>query len=148
MFTFRLQTLLKVRETTRDYRRAELAKAYAALQVLEAQQAQLEGELEDLHRSATHASEPGEVDVDRLTRLQRHRLLVQAQIDDVKKNIHAVQEEVDVRRQALVEADRQVKVLEKLRDKQLQRHQYEENRRETKRLDEIAQNQRGRVALR
>jgi flagellar export protein FliJ len=47
--------------------------------------------------------------------------------------------EIERRREVLVEADRDVRVLEKLREKQTERHRYEENRREIRQLDEVAQ---------
>jgi flagellar export protein FliJ len=46
--------------------------------------------------------------------------------------------EVDRRRQSLVEADREVKVLEKLREQQLARHNTEQAKREIKQLDAVA----------
>ncbi len=46
--------------------------------------------------------------------------------------------EIEHRRLALVEANREVRVLEKLREKQVTRHRRDENRRETKVLDEVA----------
>ena len=47
-------------------------------------------------------------------------------------------EEIERRRQTLVQANRDVRVLEKLREKQAGRHRQEEDRRETKVLDEVA----------
>ena len=49
--------------------------------------------------------------------------------------------EIERRRQALVEADREVRVLEKLRERQLEQHRREEELRETKRLDEVVTQQ-------
>ena len=53
--------------------------------------------------------------------------------------------EIERRREALLAANREVRVLEKLREHQIERHREEENRRDIKRLDEIAQ-QRARLA--
>ena len=52
-----------------------------------------------------------------------------------------VQTEIDRRRQVLAEANREVRVLENLRDKQAGQHRQQEERREMKRLDEVAQQQ-------
>ena len=49
--------------------------------------------------------------------------------------------EIERRRQALVEADREVRVLEKLRQRQAEQHRREEELREAKRLDEVAAQQ-------
>jgi len=45
---------------------------------------------------------------------------------------------VHKRREAVVAADREVRVLEKLRDSQHERHRDEETKQEAKRLDEMA----------
>jgi len=44
-FKFRMATLLRLRETTRDQRRGELAEAYRVDEVLQRQLQQIEGEL-------------------------------------------------------------------------------------------------------
>ena len=46
--------------------------------------------------------------------------------------------EIDRRRQALVEADRQVRVLEKLRDRKLKEYEREELLKEVRDMDEIS----------
>jgi flagellar export protein FliJ len=40
---------------------------------------------------------------------------------------------------ALIEADREVRVLEKLRERQLEQHRESESRREVRQIDEVAQ---------
>jgi flagellar export protein FliJ len=66
-------------------------------------------------------------------------MVLKAQVQHVQQQRQVVAAEIDRRRAVLAEADRQVKVLEKLRARQLERHLAEENRRETLRLDEVAQ---------
>ena len=56
----------------------------------------------------------------------------------------AVAAEIEKRREALAEANREVRVLEKLKEKQHHRYQQEENRREIKLLDEAAGQRLGR----
>ena len=50
-----------------------------------------------------------------------------------------VKTEIQRRHQVLVEANRDVQVLEKLRSRQSDQHRYQENRREIAHLDEIGQ---------
>jgi flagellar export protein FliJ len=47
--------------------------------------------------------------------------------------------EIERRREVLLAANREVRVLEKLRERQLERHFEEEAHRDIKRMDEIAQ---------
>ena len=57
---------------------------------------------------------------------------------DLTEKHEAVRAEVDRRRQALVEANRSVRVLELLRDRQLEQHREREKLRQIKELDEVA----------
>ena len=127
-FKFRLATLLKLREATRDERRAELAQAYQADSLLEKQQDRLRKELAGLLLQSRKVAEPGTVDVDQLLETQRYELVLRAQQSQLSAQRQTVAEEIERRRQVLVEADREVRVLEKLRQRQLQRHREEEAR--------------------
>ena len=137
-FRFRLATLLKLREATRDERRAELAQAYQADALLEQQQDRLQRELAGLVLQSRKVAGPGTLDVDQLLQTQRYELFLRARQSQLADQRGTVAEEIERRRQILVEADREVRVLEKLRQRQLERHREEEGRREMKILDEVA----------
>jgi flagellar FliJ protein len=140
-FKFRMATLLRLRETTRDQRRGELAEAYRVDEVLQRQLQQIQGDLTALRLQCRSAVGPGEVNVDRLVEAQRYEVALLAQQQQVVRQREQVQNEIQRRRQILVEANREVHVLESLRDKQADRHRQEEDRRDMKRLDEVAQQQ-------
>jgi flagellar FliJ protein len=137
-FKFRLATLLRLREATRDERRAELAEAYRADDQLSEHLDRLQRELGRLQAQCRRAAGPGTVDVDRLVESQRYEVTLRARQSRLTGQRQAIAEEIDRRRQALVAADRDVRLLEKLREKQARRHRQEEHRRETKELDEVA----------
>jgi flagellar FliJ protein len=137
-FKFRLATLRKIREATRDQRRAHLAEAYRADEILQQQSDQIEHELSDLREECRRASGPGPVDVDRLTQAHLHELVLRAHQQHLGRQREAVAAEIHLRREALVHANREVRVLEKLEEKQAARHQQQENRRQIKQLDEVA----------
>jgi len=138
-FRFRLATLLRLRELARDERRAELAQAYRAKDLLEEQERAIEQHLASLREIARQACAPGEIDVDRLLETRRFETVLLAQRQDIRHKQQMIDAEVERRRLALVEANREVQVLENLRGRQYERHRAEENRREIKQLDEIAQ---------
>lgn len=137
-FKFRLSTLLRIRESTRDERRAELAQAYQAEEIVAGEQDRIKGELAALEVDSRRAALPGAIDVDQLLETRRYRLLLDAQKQHVAGQRDTVGAEVERRRQNLVEANREVRVLEELREKQHVRHRKEEDRLETKQLDEVA----------
>ena len=135
-FQFRRQTLLRLREAARDERREQLAEVMRIDDALRKQLAELEGlqsEARALQRLGV-----GRVDVDRLLEAQRYEAVVALEILHVERQRAAVAEEMNKRREALVEADREFKVLEKLREKRLQEHGAETLAQEMKVLDEAA----------
>jgi len=142
-FKFRLQTLLRLRERDRDERRAELAQAYQAEAILQERRRQIEDELARLHDLSREAAAPGAVNVDRLLDARRFELVLRSQQQVAEQQHETLAVEIDRRRQAVVEANREVRVLETLRDKQRERHRQEEGRQEIKRLDEVATQRRG-----
>lgn len=137
-FKFRLATLLRLREMTRDERRAQLAEAYRVNDVLRSRLEGLDAELQSLRARRRASAQPGEVDVDRLVEAQRYELTLMVQRQEILSQRETVQAEIQRRRQALAEANREVRVLENLRDKQADEHRREEDRRERKRLDEAS----------
>jgi flagellar FliJ protein len=144
-FTFRLATLLRLKEAARDEARARLAQALRAEQLLLNRIEELHAMLAEVHQQLRSAARPGRVEVDQLVESQRYELLLKAQRDLADQQRQAVAREIDARRAAAMEADRQVCVLQKLREKQQARHQQEAARSETKRLDELAIVRHGRL---
>lgn len=138
-FSFRLATLQRLRENLRDERRSLLADAYRADEILQEQEARLEQEQTGLAAALREAAAPGEIAVDRLLADHRYALLLAAQQKHLSQQRQTVAQEIERRRQLLIEADREVRVLEKLKEHQLQRHREEEVRQEMKQLDEVAQ---------
>ena len=111
-YKFRLETLRKVREARRDQARVALAEAFRAEQVLIDRRAELAAEgiaLREVQRSAAAGRY---LDVNRLLEAQRYELLLAARGQELAKQTALVAAEIEHRRQALVEADRDVRVLE------------------------------------
>jgi flagellar FliJ protein len=141
-YRFRLETLQKVREARRDQQRASLAEAYRAEQILDENRSQLVHEqaaLRELQRSATGAKY---LDINRVLEVQRYELLLKAQQQELGKQAVLLAAESERRRQLLVDADREVRVLELLDNKHRDAHRREAQRAETKQLDEVATNRR------
>ena len=140
-FIFRLAALLRVRESRRDECRTALAEACRVYDALEKQLDGLGRELDALRKFCRTKASPGAVDIDRLVEAQRDELVTRTQQQRVAQQRQTLAAEIEHRRQALVEADREVRLLEKLRQRQAEQHRCEEERRETLRLDEVAMQQ-------
>ena len=137
-FRFRLTTLMRLREAERDDRRSRLADAQQAEDIVNERIAGIEADLGRLRDEAGRRSRPGPMDVDALMELQRYEVLLNAERQAALQQRELVAAEVVRRREALVVADREVRVLERLRETQQMRHRQAEERQERKVLDEIA----------
>ncbi len=143
-FRFRLATLLRLGESVRDERRARLAEAYRADELLEQHEAALAEELASLRTACRSTVMPGSVNLDRMVETQRYELVLRAQQKHFAQQREAVAGEIERRREALMAANREVRVLEKLRERQEQRHRHEEARRDLRQLDEATAARAGR----
>ena len=135
-FHFRLAPLVKLREAARDEKRALLADALRVEAELIRQRQEVEDELR--HNRQAQVLRPGAVDVDRLLAAQRYEVILLARQQQIGLQLQNVTRELETRRAALVEADREVRVVEKLRETQWARHQAENARRTQNVLDDVA----------
>jgi flagellar protein FliJ len=137
-FRFRLATLLQLREAARDQRRVALAETCRADEELAGQLTAVGLECRQLQVERRQAAAPGEVNIDQLVDAHRYVLSLRSQKNELIEQRNALAEEMERRRTALIEADRNVQVLEKLRERRFDRYRLEEERRAAKQLDEIA----------
>jgi len=137
-FKFRLDSLLKIRENIRAERQAELSKANEAARIVEEQLQRVRTEIVRCGDLGREAMQQGRISVDYLLSLRRHEAYLLAQQGQAQNHLEQIRQEIERRRIALMEADRDVKVLEKLREKQKTKHLREEALAEVKRMDEIA----------
>lgn len=137
-FRFRLQTLQRLREMHRDEMRARLAEAYQAEQILAEQRALVDAEAASLATARRQMLDVGSFDVTRMLDAQRYQLLLEAQSRTMADQAAKLAAEADTRRTALVEADREVRVLDKLRERRLAQHRQAQQAKDAKQLDETA----------
>ena len=137
-FRFRLQTLRRLREIHRDEQRARLATAFEAERILTAQREQVAIEIVDLGEARRRLMQQSALDVNQLLASQRYQLTLEAQSRTLAEQAEKLAAEVERRRRAVVEADREVRVLDKLEERQRQQHRIAQGRIEAKTLDEVA----------
>ncbi|MGQ9504033.1 MAG: flagellar export protein FliJ [Thermogutta sp.] len=136
-FTFRLATILKLREQEREERKRDLQQAYAAREILFQQQSALAIERQNLSETLRKSLLQGNIDADQMLACRRYETVLNAQRDYLSQQMSVIDKEIEKRQQALVEANRAVRILELLREKQRIAHEKEEATREIKALDEI-----------
>ena len=145
MFKFRLEPLITIRDNELKERQEELAKAYNARHILEEALQTVEKQLANGLATARNLMQEGQtVNVEYLLGLRRQEMFLRANQDDLMKKIQIVDEEIERRRHAVVEANKELKKVEKLKEKRRQEYLEEEKKQETKAMDEIAGNRSGR----
>lgn len=137
-FQFRLKALLAVREAARDERLAQLAEAFAAQQKLDERRAALNHQLAEQQHVFRQRTAAGTIDVDGLLSANRFDLVLRAELNVIDHHERNLAPEIERRRQAVVAAEREVRVLEKLRERQLEQFRQQEALADMKRIDEIA----------
>ena len=95
-FRFRLATVLKLRERTRDERRAELASAYAAEFKLRERRQAVERELAELIQSSGQAA-VGTINVNRLLAGSRFDAILRAEIHVINQHQQTLAVEIEKR---------------------------------------------------
>ena len=135
-FKFRLESIRRFYESQRDAKRADLAQAYEALEVVQKQRENIYHQVQQLKETVREQQADGCVDVEWLLQNKRYEHHLMSDNYQLAAQERAVAEEAERRRQELVDADRLLKAMDRLREKHFEEYQIEENRRENKQLDE------------
>lgn len=137
-YRFRLETVRRLRAAQRDELRRKLADAHQAAAMLEEQQHAVSAEIAALQEFQRGAIGDGTTEVNRLLEAHRYQAVLRAQLATLQSQAEVLTEEIERRRERVVEADRQVRVLDKLDQRKQREHRLESHRAEVKELDEIA----------
>ena len=137
-FHYRLETLLKMRGLERDRCRIALKEALDRQKSLQEKLDAVDEEIVELSDRERSAFASGAVDMVLIRDLGRYKTVLYDNRTEMLRQMVPIREEVEVCRARLLEADRSVKTLEKLREKQRHEHRAEAERRENKEFDEIA----------
>ena len=136
-FVFQLESVLRHRERIEKDR-------YRELSIRDAEMKRLEGELNSLNQELQGSTADvrdhhlvGQLDMRYLAAHRRYMLGMQRKVHALALKMTQQQKLVDEARRALLEASKQRKILEKLRERQHLRWKEAESRREESDLDEI-----------
>jgi len=143
MFKFRLEPLITIRANDLKERQSELAQAYNARSIVEENLQTLEKQIEEGIATARSLMQPGQmVNVNHLRGLQEQELILRANQEYWKGLLPQLDEEIERRRRLVVAASKELKKIEKLKEKRYEEYLKEEKKEETKAMDEIATNKR------
>ena len=140
-FKFRLEPLITIRDNVLKEKQGELAKAYEARRIAVEKLEEIQRDLAGTTEAGREMMQSGRaISVDYLLGLRRHEAYLNAQRDLVQKHIILIDEEIEKRRDAVMEANKELKIVEKLKEKQRERYLAEQARKKTVMMDEVATN--------
>ena len=138
MFKFRLDSLITIRDNKLKERQQKLAEAYDARQILEEYLQEIDKQLEEGIIAVRELSQPGQtVNVEHLIGFRQQEMFLRANQEYLMEKMKMIDEEIEVRLAAVIEANKELKVVEKLKEKQHEKYLENENKAETKMMDEI-----------
>ncbi|MFN6128008.1 MAG: flagellar export protein FliJ [Planctomycetota bacterium] len=138
--TFRLDSVLKLRQRERDQAGKDVADAVAAIALLDTKLSEIamqQRQLESLRRDFSQ----GSISTNRMLDAERYQLVLAAQHAHVSGDRSLLVQELDRRRAKLVIRQQAVKALEKLEQRHDERFAEEQRKRQQLLLDEWSQAQ-------
>jgi flagellar export protein FliJ len=137
-FRFRLHALMSLRQAERDQRRAALAAALAVEQQLRQRRDAVEASLAQHARQMRADAAAGAVDLKRLRAGGSYEAALRAQLTSFAESEQASRAESARCQDDLAAAQREVEVLEKLRERRNGEFQQAEVRSDARHTDEVA----------
>jgi len=138
-FRFRFEEVLGVRRLKEDQAQRELGLAQAAVRAQNLEIARLASE-ESEGKNALRGLRQNLVNIVRLRVQEGYLSSLERRIRQALERLQALVHVEGDKRRALVEARREVRVLERYRERQLRAWQYAQDLEERKFLDEVTQN--------
>lgn len=137
MFRFRLQSVLKVRERLARLREKEYGEALAERQALYHEHSGHESALQRAAAQQDDIRRSGR-SVAMLPLYENYRRRVHGELERLEEQLREQAQTLEVRRHTMVEAKRDQRTLEILRDKEAARYEEDMTRRERALMDEVA----------
>ncbi len=144
-FRFKLQAVLDHRLRIEKAKKQAFAQAVGLVNQKQHQLEQIYGLLRQ-ERAALAGKTTGLLDIDELLAHRRYVGSLELRLSHLHSELHKRQQLLDQRRQALLEASRDRKVLERLKDRRHEEYQLEMRRAEQREQDEIALSRTGEAS--
>ena len=135
-FQFRLEVVLKVRRQRRDHCRRRFAEQLRCVQQQERRLVDLHEQVQTESRARRSDARQAELDMSLLRSRQYYVGHLRRTIEVQDAELDRLRQELEERRATLVGASRELKVIEKLRQRQWERHCAAASRSETIEADE------------
>ncbi len=135
-FVFSLEQVLQYRCSRRDLCRQMLARILADQRALEERHRQLRQRHREQLAELKQLVQQGEVDINGSASRRYYTTRLTAEIAAVEENQAVVRQQMELCRQALVHADRDVKAMENLKERQRVEYEYQMEKRSALELED------------
>ena len=143
MFKFRLEPLITIRANDLKERQSELAQVYEKRRKAEEALQIVEDQLAEGIATARSLMQVGQtVNVEHLLGFRRQEMFLRDNQEKLIEYMQAIDRDIEILRRAVVAASKELKKIEKLKEKRYEEYLKEEKKEETKTMDEIAMNRR------
>jgi len=136
-FQFSLESVLKIRIEKREARLQELGTAIREWEQIKRDQREILAERDELNRYLKEKSQPGQIDIGLVSRCQLHLAQLGQRNQQSLLQIDQAWEVVQQHRRRYLEADQQVKAIEKIRERRREEHQQKQQRLERLEHEEV-----------
>lgn len=136
MFTFKLQSILSLKEKVEDIKKKELGAALNQQEELQGTIKKLETSLQDLKHSKRNISESG-IDFKMIQACNQYETLLHIKRKEVCNQMSNAHRNIETKRKELQEAVKEKKVLDNLRQIKLDQYQLLELGKAQKLVDEL-----------
>lgn len=137
-FRFRLDVVQRLRKQTVDEHRRALAAILRRLRATEAAIRDIEGLLDECSRATREDQAAGMLNLGTVTAWQMYRVLLHDRLVRELANAARIAHEAAAQRERLADAHKQLKAVEKLRERQWERYLVDLRRAEQRETDEQA----------
>lgn len=137
-FRFGLSTVLLVRQRCLEQRQIELADAVARLRQVASEKAAIEERIRQHRQRCRAVVVPGRLDVAALRAASQFEAAQTEHVAALDSQHRQLSAEIEHLRDAVVDADRQLRAIEKLREQRYREHLADQRRAEQRQLDESA----------
>jgi flagellar FliJ protein len=136
-FVFKLEGVLRQRKTAEQQKQRDLANIQARMAVLQAELRAMDLSVQTATEDVRRNRLTGPLDLSFLAAHRRYSFAMQRKAMELAQKMAVVQRDVDAARTRLAEAAKQRKVIEKLRERQMERWREEASKRELAELEEV-----------
>ncbi len=137
-FTFRFETMLKIRRQREDHHRRIVANRLREIQTIVDQLGALDRQIEETTQLMRFSQAEGTVDIQNIVRSRHWMGHLQRNVLELQASRRGHEAKLAQERAALGEAAKQRRVLEKLKERQRARYLEEMDRREMREADEMS----------